>query len=193
MASSSTLLKKKINTEEEKASGNSPDTSEEDQLVDELIEFFTTAAVDQQEAEKVKSDKKEVEMEKAKEDRQQSLETFGETRKIRAEEGKGREPTMKKKRLSVGKDTFAFLEKKMREDIEVKWKELDLKKQEIEEKARHRQFIEDQRKREGSAHSNGSTLEMRLSLIEQHLRQQNQIIVQLLQNLNQFTQMLTEG
>eukprot|EP00794_Sanderia_malayensis_P007623 gene7623-8463_t len=134
----------------------------------------------------IKSDKKEVEMKKAKEARQQSLETFGETRKRRAEEGKGKEPMMKKKRISVGKDTFAFLEKKMKEDIEVKWKELGSKKQEIEEKARHRQFIEEKRKRDGSAHSNGSTLEMRLSLIEQHLQQQNQIIVQLLQNQKQF-------
>eukprot|EP00794_Sanderia_malayensis_P010505 gene10505-11606_t len=115
--------REKINTEKEKTSGISPDPSEEDQLVDELIEVFTTAAVDQQEAEKVKSNKKEVEIEKAKEARQQSLETFGETRKRRAEEGKGKELMMKKKRVSVGKDTFAFLEKKMKEDIEVKWKD----------------------------------------------------------------------
>eukprot|EP00795_Rhopilema_esculentum_P017010 gene17010-8515_t len=95
-----TLIEKRkvVNREEERASGISPEITEVDILLDELLEVFSSAAFDQQAAEKEKVDKRVEDVEKAKELRQQSLETLGET------------------------------QKKMREDAEIKREELELKK-----------------------------------------------------------------
>ena len=188
-----TLIEKRkvVNREEERASGISPEITEVDILLDELLEMFSSAAFDQQAAEKEKVDKRVEDVEKAKELRQQSLETLGETRKRRKEEaGDGKQKKVRNTK-SVGNDTFAFLEKKMQEDAKIQREELELKKKEIEENARQREsIIEEQRRRDGEG-LGGRNLERRLDLIEQHLQQQNQIMLQMLQNQQHHSQMLT--
>ena len=117
-----------VNREEERASGISPEITEVDILLDELLEVFSSAAFDQQAAEKEKEDKRVEDVEKAKERRQQSLGTLGETRKRRKEEaGDGKQKKVRNTKL-IGNDTFAFLEKKMQEDAKIKREELELKK-----------------------------------------------------------------
>ena len=65
--------RKTVNREEERASGISPEIMEVGILLDELLEVFASASIDQQASEKEKVDKGVEDVEKAKELRHQSL------------------------------------------------------------------------------------------------------------------------
>eukprot|EP00794_Sanderia_malayensis_P013646 gene13645-15073_t len=83
--------------EEEKASGISPDISESDILLDELIELFDTAATDRLTEDQEKKRKLASDLAKAQEMRQLSVESLGESRKRKSAEGE-EEPKSKKKK-----------------------------------------------------------------------------------------------
>ena len=113
--------RKTKNREEERASGITPDElSEIDVMIDELIDLFESAAVDQKAADRENSDKAAADIAKARNMRLQSLETFAETRK-RKNMGEG-EGAGKRARNS-GKDTLTFLQDKLKADTEFRRQE----------------------------------------------------------------------
>ena len=126
--------RKAKNREEERASGITPDEPNEIQImIDELIGLFESAAIDQKAADKEKTDKAAADIAKARDMRQQSLETFGETRK-RKNLGEG-EGSGKRARNS-GRDTLTFLQEKLKIDAEFRRQEMELRDRELEESAR---------------------------------------------------------
>ena len=115
---------KKKWSEKEKASGINPKYTEIDDALLDLIQRFDEAVSEMKNESEEKNGKKEEDLVKAQEVRQKSLETFGETRKRKAE-------SEKRTRRSTS-DTINVLEKKSEREHEFRKEELKLRKQEIE-------------------------------------------------------------
>eukprot|EP00794_Sanderia_malayensis_P013443 gene13443-14826_t len=79
--------RKSKNRQEERASGISPEVTEIDKLLDELIELFDTATQEQKAAQKEKADKAALDAEKGLEMRRRSLESMGESVKRKSNDG----------------------------------------------------------------------------------------------------------
>ena len=114
--------KRKV-AEEERGSGISPEHTELDQLMEEIVSLF-------QEADKAEVEKKrrlEEEAAEIEEVRRASLESFRESKDRKNDE----KPCPKKKRTS-GADSIAFIKEKVELEAKQKENELELKKQELE-------------------------------------------------------------
>ena len=131
------LLEKKYKNkvrEEERASGISPEESEFDRALQDIISRMEEADT---EAARLSDEKKktaEVELGKAEEMRKVSLETFKETQKRNEAAGDSdSEPSKKKKKKRAsGSDTMSFLRGRADVDNQLKTKELELKKLQFE-------------------------------------------------------------
>ena len=115
-------IKQKINAEEP-ASGISPDESELDIALQDILERFKQAEEEHTKESEEKKAKTEGDMQKAAEIRQRSLETFSETN----ERSLGETPS--KRARSNGSETIAFLREKSA-------MEMELKKDEMKQNAR---------------------------------------------------------
>ena len=82
------LKRKSKNREEEGTSGISPEPSESDALLDELIAVFDAATIDQQAEAKEAKEKLAADLQKAEEMRRQSMETLRQSRKGKLSESK---------------------------------------------------------------------------------------------------------
>lgn len=161
--------KKKL-TEEENASGISPELTEFDQLMEEIVSLFEEA--DRSEAEK----KRKVEEEAAQieEVRRVSLESLRETRERNADE------KPKKKKRTSGADAIAFIKEKVQRESQQKDDELNLKKEEMELKKDEMVWERHLREQE---------LEMRKKEHEERVRQQQDSTKLQEQTLNQMHNM----
>ena len=113
-------------------------------MLDELIDLFESAAIEQKAAAKDKADKIASEVEKGQEMRRLSMERMKEStkRKSGSECGSGRE-----KRKKSGVETAHYLNGKLKFDMEWRRTEQKLKAQECEERAKDREAAEQERKR----------------------------------------------
>ena len=121
--------KKKIR-DENLASGISCQENEVDLGMDEIITLFHDADMEHERASKEKKRKLEEEASQAAEMRQQSLESFGETRK-RSEFTDSEVKTAKRKRSS-GSDMVLYLREKSEREAELKKKELEIMQQQTD-------------------------------------------------------------
>ena len=136
------------NREEERASGiTSDEPNEVEVMIDKLIGLFESAAIDQKAADKEKTDKAAADIAKAQDMRQQSLETFAETRK---QKNLGEGDGSGKRTRNSGRDTLTFLQDKLTVDAEFRRRELELRERELAEKARLRE-LKEQQERERNA------------------------------------------
>lgn len=115
--------KKKV-SEEEKASGISPEESEVDKAMADIITQFDEADATNERLSEDKKKKIEVEAAKAEEMRRVSMETFKESQKRNSEFG---EQTKIKRRAS-GSDTMSYLKEKAEKEIQLKFEEIELRK-----------------------------------------------------------------
>ena len=176
------------NREEERASGITPDEPNEiEVMIDELIGLFESAAIDQKAADKEKTDKAAADIAKAQDMRQQSLETFAETRK-RENLGEG-EGSGKRTRNS-GRDTLTFLQDKLTVDAEFRRREMELRERELAEKARLRELKEQQERERNAGNVAERNVERVMENMQQQMQQQNQILMQMLQQQQQQGQMM---
>eukprot|EP00795_Rhopilema_esculentum_P005671 gene5670-10911_t len=104
--------------EEERASGISPDITDIDKLLDELIELFETASLEQANSAKEKTNEVALDAEKGLEMRRLSMESMGESAKRKSIDDRN---------WRTGSDTLEFLNQKVKIDIEWKKKEFELK------------------------------------------------------------------
>lgn len=124
------LSKRKAkNRKEEAVSGISPEPTEADILLNELLEIFGTADLEHKAATEELKQNQAADIAKAQEIRQQSVETLGESRKRRLGEEGGKVP---KKR---NEETYSLLKEKMDVDTKIKIEELQLRKKELEGKS----------------------------------------------------------
>ena len=121
-----TKYKQKRNMEE-RASGINPDHSEMDDHLEELDSLFTESEREKEEQNKMRREKADEDKTKALELRQQSLESFSETRKRLLEEDD--EPRLPKR--SKKKDVLAFLTDKNERETSLREKELEMKEREL--------------------------------------------------------------
>ena len=116
--------RKAKNTQVERASRISPDISDIDKLLDELIELFEAANLERETITKQRADKTALNAEKGLEMRRMSLETMGESSKRQASDGdRGKE----KRPRRVQKDTFEYLNEKLKLDVEWQRRDFELK------------------------------------------------------------------
>lgn len=124
------LSKRKAkNRKEEAVSGISPEPTEADILLNELLEIFGTADLEHKAATEELKQNQAADIAKAQAIRQQSVETLGESRKRRLGEEGGKVP---KKR---NEETYSLLKEKMDVDTKIKIEELQLRKKELEGKS----------------------------------------------------------
>ena len=124
------------NQEEDAASGISPEPSEADTLLNELFECFQTADLEHKAAADELKGNQVAKIAKAQEMRQQSVETLGESikRRLGEEGGKGSKRRNEEERYSL-------LRENMETDTEMKAEDLQLRKKELEEKAKYREQL----------------------------------------------------
>eukprot|EP00795_Rhopilema_esculentum_P005672 gene5672-10912_t len=162
--------RKSKNREEERASGISPDITDIDKLLDELIELFETANLEQVNSAKEKANKVALDAEKGLEMRRLSMESMGESAKRKSsDDGKGKE----KRARRTASDTFEFLNEKIKIDIEWKKKEFELNERTLEEKEKKREYAEKERSWQRERE------EKRLTAIENQLERQNEMLAQI--------------
>ena len=116
---------KKKNNEELKATGISPDISELDTLLEEIIARIKEVTFEDDGNKKKEQDEKKL----GEDIRMQAMETFAETRFRKPEDDV---PSKKKKRTS-GNETVSFLRERMANEEAYRERELDLKKKSQED------------------------------------------------------------
>lgn len=132
---------RKKQREEGNASGISPEISELDVLMEEILLRAKEHELQIEKQNEEKQQKEENEKEAAEDIRQKALETFSETKKR-----KGDETTPQKRQRSTGSETVQFLKEKMGSDLEMRKEELEQKKKENEVMALQQTQVRDQQK-----------------------------------------------
>ena len=125
--------RKKMNTEE-RSTGVSPEPTELDQALADIIEMEEVASTSQEIDEALIKEKEDTDKQKAESMRKMAMEKLGETQKRAVEEGE-QENHIKKKRRS-GNETISFLREKAESEKALREEELAIrrKQQELEEK-----------------------------------------------------------
>ncbi|XP_068677223.1 DNA ligase 1-like [Montipora foliosa] len=125
--------RKKMNAEE-RSTGVSPEPTELDQALADIIEMEEVASTSQEIDEAVIKEKEDTDKQKAESIRKKAMKKLGETQKRAVEEGE-QENHMKKKRRS-GNETISFLREKAESEKALREEELAIrrKQQELEEK-----------------------------------------------------------
>jgi len=181
----STMEKKSKNKvrQEEGASGISPEESEVDRAMEEIIEQFEEHDREYDRISEGKKKKAEEEVAKAEEMRKQSLETYKNTQKRRDSD----EPP-KKKRAS-GSDTMNFLKERSEMEIKIRAEDRDFRREEMERKAElqqeefklKQQELEDRRKQNDALHQQMLLQQQQLQLVMQQQQQQSSVMMALLE------------
>ncbi|KAK3718610.1 hypothetical protein QZH41_004590 [Actinostola sp. cb2023] len=184
----STMEKKSKNKvrQEEGASGISPEESEVDRVMEEIIEQFEEHDREYDRISEGKKKKAEEEVAKAEEMRKQSLETYKNTQKRRDSD----EPP-KKKRAS-GSDTMNFLKERNEMEIKIRAEDRDFRREEMERKAElqqeefklKQQELEDRRKQNDALHQQmllQQQQQQQLQLVMQQQQQQSSVMMALLE------------
>lgn len=159
-------FKRKVR-EELNASGISPEQSELDVMLEEIVEREDLAEAEKENEDHFERRKAEADRMAADDVRRQAMETLSETQKRKAGEG---EECMNKKRRRSGDDAVAYLRQKAEMEMEIRKEEMEVKKAEVDlEKNRQQQQMEQQAKMfEQQAN-------MMKVMMEQQQRQQQQI------------------
>ena len=162
------LLAKKYRKQmqsEKKESGISPEISELDVLLEELIALEDLSACEKENENEEKNRKAEQDRAKAVDIRKKAMEKLSDTQKQKSQEGDESTGVTKKFRRSSG-DTVAYL--KERNDLE-----LELRKEELEFKKK--QHEDDMKKQEAAAKRQDDMINL--------MAQQNQMMMNLMSNV----------
>ena len=121
-------------TAEERSTGVSPELTELDQALADIVEMEEVASTSPEIDETVRKEKEDTDKQKAESMRKMAMENLGETQKRAGEEGE-QENHMKKKGRS-GKETISFLCEEAESEKALREEELVIlrKQQELEEK-----------------------------------------------------------
>lgn len=131
--------KKRIR-DEEKASGISPENTDFDNSMEDIIEQFKVRDTVDQQQDADKNEKAIAETAQAVEMRKSSMETFAQTQKRKALPSED----VKKSKKPVGSDTLAYLKVKAEIDAELKREELKIRKTELEHKTAQEEALQTQ-------------------------------------------------
>ena len=139
---------KKRMTAEERATGISPEMSELDAIMEEIIELEDSYTEEHINGSMEKMRKEQEDKENANDIRLKAMETLRETQKRKADSGM--EDEKKIKQRSRRSEAVHYLRERMESDKQLREKELDIRKKEVEIEAikqenegrRHKEFIQ---------------------------------------------------
>ena len=174
---------KRQETQELKESGITPERTELDVAVEQIIAIEESADTELQEAIDENKEKLEADKRKAEDMREKAMKTMGKAQKRKSEEGSSKT----KKSRRGGSEAIEYLKERAVEDLKLKSQEIELKKQEKE----HLQAIQTQQtqmfksileqQQAQQRQEKESMAQMFKTMIEQQQQQQKQ--VQDMQNL----------
>ena len=173
--------------EEEKASGIVPEYTEADRAIESIKEKMKEfeKQIESEDNEKVQKNEK---VRQTTEDlRQQSLETFAETKKRKQKNGDSDDDASAKgkKARNSGSDTVVYLRENAAKEFELKQQKLELKKKEQENQAAQQKAMYDQQK------TLYDQQHQMLKNVSDQMIQQNQqmmmMMMQMLQNMNKLS------
>lgn len=171
------LLAKKYRkkmAEEAKASGISPELTETDKLLEQIIEMFEESDREGGENSQQVEQNKENERKKAEEMRNRSMEKLGETLKRKAADDG--QVTPKKKRGS-GTETLVYLRDKAEKQFELRKEELEVKKKEQSQQMQMFQAMQQQLQQQQQQQQQ----QMQVHIQQQQL--QNQMLLALINKI----------
>lgn len=169
---------KKKTSQELKASGISPEPTELDRLLEEIIERAEVCEQSRDEADDNAREKIRKEQEQAKDIRLKAMESLSETKKRSLSDGDGENQPKAKKRRSNGNEMVAYLRDRVTEENRLKERDIEIRSVQLQKEAERQQLLDKQ-------HS--SLMEL---LLQQQQQQQRQQQFQQ-QQQQQFLQMQT--
>ncbi|XP_068760417.1 mRNA export factor GLE1-like [Montipora capricornis] len=134
--------KKKMTTEE-RASGISPEMSEIDKLLEQIIERFEESDRESGDKGEQGERSKTEDRKKAEEMRKLSMEKLGETLKRKGEEDEGVQNWTTRKRAS-GSETIVYLREKAARDFDLKKEEMETRKRDQAQQLQMFQYMQQQ-------------------------------------------------
>ena len=164
---------KKKMTEEERASGISPEMSEIDKLLEQIIERFEESDKETGDKGKQAERSKTEDGKKAEEMRKLSMEKLGETLKRKGEEDGGATP---RKRAS-GSETIVYLREKAERDFDLRKEELETRKRDQTQQLQMFQYMQQQLQQQQQQ-------QQQMQLQHQQQQLQNQLLMTLIEKLN---------
>lgn len=170
------LLSKKFKNkmaEEERASGISPEMTETDKLLEQIVEQFEESERDAGEQSEKNDQNKENERKKAEEMRNRSMEKLGETQKRKATAEDGQQTTPRKR--SSGSETLVYLREKAEREFELRQEELEVKKKEQSAQLQMFQYMQQQLQQQQQQQ------QMQVQIQQQQL--QNQMLLALIEKI----------
>ena len=167
---------KKKMTDEETASGISPEMSEMDKLLEQIIERFEES--DREAADRAdQADRgRDNERKKAEEMRKRSMEKLGETMKRKADEDQGESCTPKKR--ASGSETIVYLKEKAEKDFDLRKEELEIKKKDHDQQSQMFLYMQQQLQQQQQQQH------QQLQLQHQQQQLQTQLLMALIEKLN---------
>lgn len=168
--------------EEEKASGISPEPTELESALEDIMELFSNRDEEEKLKEVDSKENAEAEASKALEIRQLAMETLAESKKRKCETKDGGKP--KRKVSSNGTDTIAYLKMRSELDAELKREEIRIKQAEAEDRKAQQNSMILQQEALTKALTNSITSQQKQQ--EQFMQQmqiQNAALIALLQNI----------
>lgn len=172
------LLSKKFKNkmaEEERASGISPEMTETDKLLEQIVEQFEESERDAGEQSEKNDQNKENERKKAEEMRNRSMEKLGETQKRKATAEDGQQTTPRKR--SSGSETLVYLREKVEREFELRQEELEVKKKEQSAQLQMFQYMQQQLQQQQQQQQQ----QMQVQIQQQQL--QNQMLLALIEKI----------
>ena len=172
------LLSKKFKNkmaEEEQASGISPEMTETDKLLEQIVEQFEESERDAGEQSEKNDQNKENERKKAEEMRNRSMEKLGETQKRKATAEDGQQTTPRKR--SSGSETLVYLREKAEREFELRQEELEVKKKEQSAQLQMFQYMQQQLQQQQQQQQQ----QMQVQIQQQQL--QNQMLLALIEKI----------
>ena len=165
---------KKKTSQELQASGISPEPTELDRLLEEIVERAEASEQSRDHEDQKAQEKIRKEQEQAKDVRLKAMESLSETKK-RTDAGDGASQPKPKKRRSNGTEMVAYLRERAVEENNLKEKDIEIRSMQVEKEAARQQLLDRQ-------HNSLMELLLKQQQQQQHFQQQQQ---------QQFMQMQT--
>ena len=170
--------KKKVR-EEERASGISPQNSDLDDAVGDIIERFEAKDEEDRTEDSAKKGKVEAEAAKAVEMRKAALKTFSQSKKRKGEQ------VVKKSKRATGSETVAYLKEKSELNADLKKEELLLRQRELDErKAQQDSFLAQQESFTKMLTQSMANQQKQQEQLMQQMQLQNSALISLLQGMS---------
>ena len=166
--------------QEERASGITPEETEVDRAMEEIIQLFEEYDRENEKLSDKKEKKAEEDVAKAEETRRESLETFKETKKRKESESKQSEIPPKKRRAS-GSDIMNYLKEMGEAEGKRRVEEMAMRQQEVEKQSElqreemklRKQEMEDKRNQNEAMQQSMMMQQQQLQLLIQQQQQQH--------------------